>query len=120
MIDEFLCALPSILDSINNRINRIASDQSSDGDRHLRKIWTAVREISDSDKQQAEIIEQICRELQGLSPHNLNPRIEEIHEWMRQHVEYEQQIQRKQQYWNTTLAIGAGLALFLSILSLLK
>ena len=100
------------------------AEHADDIDEKVRQLTRAVKRISESDEQQAQVIEQMCRELQGLQPHNLNPSIEAIHEWMRQHVESEQQTfqeqSQKQYCWNVTLACGAGLALFLSILGLLK
>ena len=90
----------------------------------LKDVAQAVVDVGKDNHKHEKVIEAIRKELQGLAPHNLNPRIEEIYGWMHRHIQSEQQtfseLAKRQLYWNVALSCAAGLALLLSILCVLK
>ena len=90
----------------------------------VERVEKQLQTIANADAQQSKAIGDIYHQLQGLAPHNLNPQLDEIRDWMRRHVESEEQTLRqlaqKQLYWNVALACTAGIALLFSILCLAK
>ena len=90
-------------------------------DMRFKAIWDAIRKNGASDRDQAKIIQHIIQELNGLTPHNINPQLDDIREWMRLHVKSEEktlrELAQRQHHWNVCLAIISGLAIVISIIA---
>ena len=90
----------------------------------LNNELKALPKLTKDAAEHAKALKRIEHELSGLTPHNLNPRIDEIYDWTHRHTECEQknlrELAQKQLYWNVALSCGAGLALLFSILCLVK
>ncbi len=86
MIDLLLYALPSVLDHINRAKDKADVDASASLHDQVLQLASAVEEITKSDEQQAQIIETICRELQGLTPANVTPQLESLFEFARDYA----------------------------------
>ena len=111
---------------------------SQNDDLTLQNLAEVSKELAEAFAESAEVaarheqeIGAIQKELQGLTPLNVNSQLEEIYKWMQEHVASEQrtfselarkqrEMDRKQQAWNIGLACGIGVALILAVLCLVR
>lgn len=85
-------------------------------------LWDELRENGRKDQEVARAIEFICKELEGLTPHNLNPRIEAINDWVEEQFAHEKRkleaLVKRQMVWNISLAATAAASLIFAFVAL--
>jgi hypothetical protein len=90
----------------------------------VEEMAQALVDVADESNKPTEAIAAIQKELQGLSPQNVNPQLEAIYKWMHDHLDYEQHIRRKlareQLFWRIALTGGVVVAIALGLACLLR
>ena len=97
---------------------------SGSDDLSVNDVAQGLVEVVEDTQKQKQDIENIQKELKGLTPHNLNPQLDAIHKWMLDHAAAQKRTLRdlaqKQHYWNLALACAAVGALFLALVCLVR
>ena len=136
MIDLLLSyGVPALLRHLDETKQKAEIDEKASIQKQVRSLAAAVRQATDTDKKQAEIIAGILKELNGLVPQSVSRELEAIYAWMTEHVESEQnelrrlaerydqairQSMRRQLYWNVALALIGSSALAVALFAALK
>lgn len=120
MIDLIFLAAKGAMMGVSYAQREEAIARAKNAEEKLVAIEAAFAVVSKAGRQQAEIIEQLCKALDELQPHNLTPQIADIHEWMRLHMQSEEKTLReyasKQFIYNVCTASVAGVAFLIAIL----